>query len=199
MSHELKIETYSPGMQLYVGCISKMQLTTLEKACPSLLGVYRKKALERLWYHTPEVMQKIFGIQSWRNICLPQHHYYGPLLSGKEHLDDFLNNVEIFIDDQVVKIKPRHIKCQFRSSYPLPVLKEDQVAVFHGEYYSGHTLFRTNKPVAAFRLKQLKLHFVACGENGYILSKIKYADQNLLPQDSAVEKEMLKLQFIAKH
>ena len=199
MPHKLIIETYSPGMQLYVGCISKMQLTTLEKACPSLLGIYRKKALERIWYHTPEVMQKIFGTQSWRDICLPRQHYYGPLLPDKENLNDFLNNVEIYLDDQAVKIAPRQIKCQFRASHPLPVLKKDQVAVFHGEYYSGHTLFRTKSPVAAFTLKKLKLHFVTCGENGYILYKIQYADQSLLPQESTTEKEMLKLQFIAKH
>jgi hypothetical protein len=198
MPHSLKIETYSPGMQLYVGCISKMQLTTLEKACPSLLGVYRKKALERLWYHNPKLMQKVFGIQSWREICLPKQHYYGPLLSSKDGLNDFLENVEIVLDEQAVRIDARQIKCQFKAAHPLPVLKMDQVAVFHGEYFTGHTFF-ISESVAHFKPHHLKMIFVECGENGYILSKIRYADQILYPRDRALEKEDLKLYFVARN
>jgi hypothetical protein len=198
MSHALKIETYGPGMGLYVGCISKQQLTTLEKACPSLLGIYRKKALERLWYHNPETMRSIFGVQSWRELCLPKHQYYGPLLSSKDELGNFLDNMDIWVDDQIVKINTRRIKRQFSPAPALPVLKMNQVAVCHGEYFTGHTLFSANM-VEPFDLKKLKMIFVECGENGYILSRMRYGDQILYPKDKAHAKEELKLQFIARN
>jgi hypothetical protein len=73
----------------------------------------------------------------------------------------------------------------------------DQVAVCHGEYYTGHTAF-IHESISTFSLKKLKLVFVECGANGHILSKIRYADQVLYPQEQTFEKEKLNLQFIAR-
>jgi hypothetical protein len=79
----------------------------------------------------------------------------------------------------------------------MPTLTGTNVLVFHGEHYRGTTAWELQAE-PPFNLKQLRLNFIDCGENGYILQSAAFRGKKVLGQEEAQSRGYLKPQFIVK-
>ena len=194
---KLRIEIYGYGMDLHVAEITRDQMVRLEKSCTFFGRFYWKRSLQMLWYLNEKKMHEIFGVHSFRQLVAGNHRYLGPVLQKKSGLEAFLKGVKIFEDDTQLEIDTSRIPTRFQKPPPLPVLTDRNVVVCHGEYYSGTTGFeiQVNTP---FSVKNLRLHFVDCGENGFILQKLDYKGSKALAVEEAEHRGFLKPQFIVK-
>lgn len=69
--------------------------------------------------------------------------------------------------------------------------------VFHGEFYRGMTTFEVQLK-ESFTLKQLRLNFMDCGDNGFVLQTISYKGKKYYGSEEAEARGFLRPQFIAK-
>ena len=106
-----------------------------------------------------------------------------------------MQSIEIFLDDTPVDFEPKAIQGQFLKPRSAPDILKDHVVVFHGEYYQGNTIFNLDID-GPFHPESLKLFFDNCGENGFVLSKLRYNRQDYFGRDDADVKEPLNLQFL---
>jgi hypothetical protein len=193
---ELCIETYGDGLNLYIGIITPEQMVRLEKTCPRFFGYYWKKGLEKTWYTNVRAMKKIFKVAHWTQIVHDGHHYRGPLLSDPKTSRAFIENARFTVDGAEVVVDPRAVDVRLKGIKPLPPAQEQRVVVFHGEYYKGYTLYRMNL-AAAFEPARLVFEFSDCGENGHILSRVRYDGRTLAQEESASDHGPLRLHFLA--
>jgi hypothetical protein len=193
----LRIVKYGYGMDLFIVEINRDQLAQLEKSCSFLGLFYWKRSLQNMWYLNEKKMSQIFGVGSFRQMKSGNHRYLGPVLQKKSDLDPFLEGIEIFEDDQPVKIDSAKISTSFKQPPPFPSLTDKNVLVCHGEYYQGTTCFETQIS-DAFCLKHLRLHFTDCGGNGHILQKVAYKGHKIRGIEEADRRGFLKPQFIVK-
>lgn len=182
-------------MDLYIAEITREQMVRLEKACSFFGKFYWRDSLRKLWYLSETKMNELFGVTSFRQMKSGNHRYLGPVLSKKSDLDGFLADIHVYEDDEPVEIDPGRIKTNFKAMPPLPALTDENVVVFHGEYYHGVTRFVAplNDPLD---LKQLRLNLVDCGDNGFLLQSISYRKKRYLGKEEANSRGFLKPQFI---
>ena len=193
----LKIEKYGDGMDLLIAEITREQLQRLEKACTFFGKWYWKKSLQNLWYSKPAKMQEFLGVPSFRQLKSANHRYLGPVLRRKSDLQPFLESIEIFEDNHVLDIDATKIRPRFQPTPDLPPFTHTNVLVFHGEYYQGTTRWELPSE-GPFNLKHLRLNFIDCGDNGYILQSVSYRSQKVSSQEEAQTRGFLKLQFFVK-
>lgn len=191
----LRICKYGYGMDLLIAEIRRDQLIRLEKACAFLGSFYWKRTLQNAWYLNEKKMKDIFGVGSFRQMKSGNHRYLGPVLQKKSDLDAFLKGVRISEENKPVEFDPAKIPTIFQPPPPLPMLTERNVVVCHGEYYQGNTCFETQIS-DPFSLKHLRLHFVDCGDNGFILQKVAYKGRKISGIEEAERRGFLKPQFI---
>ena len=194
---KLKIEKYGYGMDLFIAEITRDQLVRLEKSCAFMGRFYWKRSLRNLWYLNGKKMHEIFGVHSFRQMVVANHRYLGPVLQKKSDLDSFLKGIRIFEDDAPIEIDAAKIPTRFQKPLPLPELTDKNVVVCHGEYYNGTTGFEVQIK-ESFAIKNLRLHFVDCGDNGFILQKIDYKGRKVKAVEEAEHRGFLKPQFIVK-
>ncbi len=185
------------GMDLLIAEIRRDQMIRLEKACAFLGRFYWKRSLQNAWYLNEKKMKEIFGVGSFRQMKSGNHRYLGPVLQKKSDLDTFLAGIRISEENKPVEIDPAKIPTSFQQPPPFPILTERNVVVCHGEYYQGSTCFETQIS-APFSLKHLRLYFVDCGDNGYILQKVAYKGRKIFGAEEAARRGFLKPQFIVK-
>ena len=185
------------GMDLLIAEINRDQLMRLEKACAFLGRFYWKRSLQNVWYLNGKKMMEIFGVDSFRQMKSGNHRYLGPVLQKKSDLGAFLKGIQISEDNKPVEIDPTKIPTSFQKPPALPTLNDKNVVVCHGEYYQGNTSFETQIS-DGFSLKHLRLHFVDCGDNGFILHKVIYKGRKITGVEEAERRGFLKPQFIVK-
>jgi len=184
-------------MDLLIVEISRDQLMRLEKACAFMGRFYWKRSLQNAWYLNEKKMKEIFGVGSFRQMKSADHRYLGPVLNKKSGLDAFLEGIRVSEENKLVEINPAKISTSFLQPPPLPALTDNNVVVFHGEYYQGTTCFETQVS-DPFSLKHLRLHFVDCGDNGFILWKVAYKGRKISGVEEAERRGFLKPQFLVK-
>lgn len=193
----VRIEKYGYGMDLYIAEITRDQFVSLEKACAFFGNFYWRKSLQNTWYLNETKMQELFGVASFRQMKSKNHRYMGPVLSKRSDLDNFLADINIFENEVPVEIDPAKIKTSFKPMPQLPALTDQNVVVFHGEYFQGITAFDVHLS-EAFSLRQLRLNLVDCGENGFVLQSISYKGKRYFGSEEAQSRGFLKPQFIVK-
>jgi hypothetical protein len=191
----LKIERFGNGMDLFIAEITRDQLRRLEKAATFFGKFYWKKSLQNLWYLKQDKMWKIFGVSSFRQMQSGNHRYLGPVLRSKQGLDHFLEGITIYEDDRPLDVDASKIRTRFQPTPTMPTLTGTNVLVFHGEHYRGTTAWELQAE-PPFNLKQLRLNFIDCGENGYILQSAAFRGKKVLGQEEAQSRGYLKPQFI---
>jgi hypothetical protein len=194
---KLRIEQYGQGLDLYIAEISRKQLHQMEKSCAFFGNFYWKRSLQNLWYLQEARMMELFGVSSFRQMKSANHRYLGPLLRRKSDLDAFLGNIEVQVDDSSIEIDASQIQTRFKPVPVLPVLTDTNVVVFHGEHYQGTTAWDI-AAVPPFRLKHMRLNFIDCGDNGFVLQSVSYGDKKVLGREEAQSRSFLKLQFAMK-
>ena len=193
----VRIEKQGDGMDLYIADINREQMVRLEKASAFFGKFYWRRTLRKTWYTDTAKMQAVFGVTSFRQMRSGPHRYLGPVLAAKSGLDDFVSGIRIYENDEIVDIDPSRIRTRFKLTPSLPPLTDANVVVFHGEYYRGTTAFdlQLDDP---FSLKQLRLNFVDCGENGFILRSVSYRGKQYPGKETAESRGFLKPQFIVQ-
>jgi hypothetical protein len=191
---ELRIEIFGPGLNLYIGIITPEQMVKLEKTCPRFLGYYWKRGLEKTWYTNQRAMRKIFGVLHWTQVAQDDHHYRGPLLFDKQKVRDFLENAKITVDESEVTVPTKKIDVRLKGLRPMPPATAKRVLVFHGEHYEGYTIYQANL-ASAFDPSLLVFDFSDCGENGYILSRVRYDGRDMAQDEAPSNHGPLRLQF----
>lgn len=194
---ELRIEIYGHGLNLYIGIITTEQMLQLEKACPRFLGYYWKRGLEKVWYTNRRAMRKIFGVAHWTQVVEGDHHYRGPILTDRQKSRAFIENAQFFIDDTETAVNPGKLDIRLKGIKPMPPSREPRAIVFHGEHYQGYTIYRTNL-AAPFDPSLLMFAFSDCGENGHILSRVRYGGRLMGQEEAPSEHGILRLQFLAE-
>jgi len=195
---KLRVEQYGAGVDLFLKEITKDQLTRFEEACSVFMGIYRKKSLDKLWYQNEAKMQKLFGVRSYRQMKSGNHRYHGPVLPTKNVFDDFIDFTDIYVNDELIKIDKQKIPYRFGPAPPLPLLTDSNVMVCHGEFFHGYARYETDIS-GPFSLKDLRLNFIDCGDNGYVLQSISYKGKEAFCRENAEKREYLKLQFVVKN
>jgi hypothetical protein len=192
---QLQIQIYGPAMDLYIGLVQRDDFRSLQKACSYMGLIYNKKKLSTTWYNRPDLMKSIFGVDDWRQIVSGGHHYYGPLLTDRKQLNAFCDMVDITLDEQEIAFQPAQLRTRFKAARQAPALTQSNIAVCHGEYYTGYTTYTTSLQ-APLQLEQLRLVFADGGENGHFLTHIEYGRHKIMPHDSEPAKEQLALQLL---
>lgn len=195
---KLRLEQYGVGVDLFLKEITRDQLTRLEKACAVFMGIYRKKSLVRLWYQNEAKMQQLFGVRSFREMKSANHRYHGPVLRTQSVLDDFLDFTDLYIDDQLVQIDKYQIPHRYHPTPALPRLTDANVVVCHGEFFHGYARYETNIR-GPFDLRHLRLNFIDCGQNGYVLQSVSYKGKEAFCRENAETRDYLQLQFMVKN
>lgn len=193
---ELRIETFGHGLNLYIGIITPEQMIRLEKTCPRLFGYYWKRGLEKTWYTNRRAMKKVFGVAHWTQMVQDDHHYRGPLLKSRRDARGFMENAAFSVDDGEVRVDPKKLDVRFKGLKPMPPAKAQRLLVFHGEYYEGYTIYRANL-AAPFDPSLLVFEFSDCGENGHILSRVRYDGRLMAQEEAPSDHGPLRLQFVA--
>jgi hypothetical protein len=192
---ELSIEVYGHGLNLYIGIITPEQMIRLEKTCPRFFGYYWKRGLEKSWYTNRRAMRKIFGVAHWTQVVEGDHHYRGPIIKDRQKARDFLENARITIGEAETELDPRKVDVRFKGLKPMPPTREPRLIVFHGEHYRGYTTYRANL-AAPFDPSLLVFEFSDCGENGDVLSRVRYDGRQMDQEEAASEHGLLRLQFV---
>ncbi|MFH1982159.1 MAG: hypothetical protein ABIL58_09950 [Pseudomonadota bacterium] len=192
---ELSIEIYGSGLNLYIGIITPDQMIQLEKTCPRFFGYYWKKSLEKIWYTNRRAMRKIFGVAHWTQVIEADHHYRGPILADPQKSREFIDNARFTVDDAEVAVNLQKVDVRIKGVKPMPPARAQRVIVFHGEYYQGYTIYRANL-AAPFDSSLLVFEFSDCGENGHILSRVRYDGRLMTQEETPADHGPLRLQFI---
>lgn len=192
---ELRIEIYGHGLNLYIGIITPDQMIRLEKTCPRFFGFYWKRGLEKVWYTNRRAMRKICGVAHWTQVVEGEHHYRGPILIDRHQSREFIDNARCTVDDAEVAVDTQKVDIRIKGIRPMPPAPEQRVIVFHGDYYQGYTIYRTNL-AAPFDSSLLVFEFSDCGENGHVLSRVRYNDRLMAQEETPSDHGSLRLQFI---
>jgi hypothetical protein len=192
---ELRIEQYGDGLALYLARITKDQWLRFERACAGWFGVYRKATLHRKWYGADNDFRRIFGVHDWRQLYAGDHRYYGPLLRSRAETEDFFDATTLHLDGEEIRLDPRRVTLRFHKALAPPKLGGDHIVVCHGEGYRGYTHYALRID-EAFDPGALSFDFLPCGENGYVLQRLHYADAVLTASDEPNRRAVLQIQVM---
>ncbi|MDJ0783983.1 MAG: hypothetical protein QNJ22_18575 [Desulfosarcinaceae bacterium] len=192
----LNIQLYGEGLELYLARITRDQWLRFERRCAGWLGIYRKATLHRKWYGADSDFQRIFGRRDWRQLYTQGHRYCGPLLRRRSQLVDFWDRLVVDLDGAETRLDPRRVNTRFLAAPGQPRLGEDHVVVCHGEGYTGYTRY-TLALDELFEPSKLSGEFLPCGENGFVLSTLRYGERKLSASDDPGLREVLQVRVIS--